>query len=367
MIRSLFGLFKIDLLLFLPAVFISSVGLLMIYSISFDSDPSLFIRQLAYILFSILVFLVISKLDFKTISHLYPVLYILLIFILVLTFVIGVETRGSTRWIDLGFVNLQGSELAKPVLALALASVLAKYPPITVKNFFLALVLVAVPTLLVFSQPDLGNSFILALLWIFMVFIAGANIFYLAGLVASLLVAAPLLWQFLKDYQRVRILTFLNPSLDPQGASYNIVQALIALGSGQLIGRGLGRGTQSRLNFLPAERTDFIFAFIGEELGFIGIGLVITLTAFLIWRLLRIATTTKARESSLFTFGAAFILFCQFFVNAGMNMGILPVTGVTLPLVSFGGSSVFSMFVLLGLVQAAQKQGEKNLGRVDTV
>jgi len=223
MIRSLFGLFKIDLLLFLPAVFISSVGLLMIYSISFDSDPSLFIRQLAYILFSILVFLVISKLDFKTISHLYPVLYILLIFILVLTFVIGVETRGSTRWIDLGFVNLQGSELAKPVLALALASVLAKYPPITVKNFFLALVLVAVPTLLVFSQPDLGNSFILALLWIFMVFIAGANIFYLAGLVASLLVAAPLLWQFLKDYQRVRILTFLNPSLDPQGASYNIV------------------------------------------------------------------------------------------------------------------------------------------------
>jgi len=353
------NLLRVDLLLLLPATLLASIGLLMIYSISFDSDPSVFVRQLLYVLFSVLVFVIASRIDFKSLSHLYPLFYVLLIAFLILTFVIGVETRGSTRWIDLGFVNLQASELAKPVLALCLAFVLTKYPPLNLKSFFLSAALVAVPTLLIFSQPDLGNSFIFGILWIFMVFIAGVNIFYLTGFGATLLVAAPFFWHFLKDYQKARLLTFLNPSLDPQGASYNIVQALIALGSGELTGRGLGRGPQSHLNFLPAERTDFIFAFVGEELGFIGVSLIIIIMAFLIWRLLRIATGVKSKSACLFAFGTAFILFFQFFVNAGVNMGILPVTGVTLPFVSFGGSSVFSMFVLLGLVGAAEREEEK--------
>ena len=328
----------------------------MIYSTSFESDWQFFVRQALYILFSLFIFFLVSRIDFRTACHLYPLFYLLVVALLVVTFAVGIESHGSTRWLDLKVVNLQGSELAKPVLALALAGFLAKYSPAGWKNFFISAALMALPTLLVFSQPDLGNSFILVSIWVFVVFIAGVNILYLAATAAVSLAATPFFWSFLKGYQKTRLLSFLNPSLYSQGASYNIVQALIALGSGQVFGRGLGRGTQSHLNFLPAARTDFIFASIGEELGFIGILLVIILTGFLVYRLVRIAGSLKTKEASLFTFGVAAILFFQFFVNAGMNMGVLPVTGVTLPFVSFGGSSIFSMFLLIGLVQGAEKE-----------
>jgi rod shape determining protein RodA len=348
--------FQIDLLLFLPAVLLSAVGLLMIYSVSFDSDPSIFIRQLIYIFISIAVFFIVSTIDFKVISHLYPLWYILAVGLLVITFILGVESHGSVRWLDLGLFKIQGSEIAKPILALALASFFAKHPPVNLRNFLISAGLAAIPILLVFKQPDLGSAAVLGLIWVSMVFISGVNIAYLAAVSLSLLAAAPLLWSFLRGYQKTRILTFLNPTADPLGSSYSVVQALIALGSGQLTGRGLGRGPQSQLNFLPEEGTDFIFSSTGEELGFIGIILIIILSGFLIYRLLKIANEAKEKEASLFIFGAAFIIFFQFVINAGMNMGILPVTGITLPFVSFGGSSILAMFTILGLVAAARKK-----------
>jgi rod shape determining protein RodA len=351
---------KIDWLLLLPALFLASLGLLMIYSTSFESDWQIFVRQAFYILFSVIIFFLVSRVDFRTVSHLYPVFYALVIALLVVTFAIGIEARGSTRWIDLRIVSLQGSELAKPILALSLAGFLAKYSPSKWRNFLISAALVALPSLLVFIQPDLGNSFILVSIWLSVVFIAGANLIYLAATAAASLASVPLFWSLLKDYQKTRLLSFLNPSLYSQGAGYNIVQALIALGSGQIFGRGLGRGTQSHLNFLPAVRTDFIFSSIGEELGFVGIFLVIVLAGFLVYRLVRVGSSLKSREASLFTLAAAAIIFFQFFINAGMNMGILPVTGVTLPFVSFGGSSIFSMFLLISLVQGAEREVEKN-------
>lgn len=348
---------RIDFLLLLPAVLLSSLGLLMIYSVSFESDPSFFVRQLFYVAFSVIIYLVISRFDFKTISHLSLFLYMAVVLLIVLTSFVGVEVRGSTRWINLGFVTIQGSELAKPVFVLAMAYFLSRRSPSNFKNFFISAGFVLIPILLILRQPDLSNSLILFSTWVFMIFIAGVNLFHLAFAAFGVLISLPLAWDFiLKDYQRARILTFFNPNLDPQGASYNVVQALIALGSGQMVGRGLGRGTQSHLDFLPEGRTDFIFAAAGEELGFIGISLIILIFAFLVYRILRIGSQVKDAEKSLFAFGAAFILLTQFFINAGMNMGIFPVSGVTLPLVSFGGSSILSLFILIALVQLSAKK-----------
>ena len=347
---------KIDLLIFLPALLLSSVGLLMIYSTSYESDSSFFFRQGFYILLSVIIYIVISNLDFKTVSHFAIPLYVFLIIVLVMTLAVGSETRGSARWLNLGFANLQAAELAKPILVLALSSFFARYPPNSLKNFFLSTLVPTAPVILIALQPNLSNSFILSCLWVFMVFIAGANLLYLMATVGGFLLSVPFIWSFLlASYQKTRITAFFNPKLDPQGASYNTVQALIAFGSGQLTGVGFGRGTQSHLDFLPEGRTDFILAAAGEELGFIGVGLIVMLFTFLIYQILGVAKAIKGAEGSLFAYGCAFIIILQFFINAGMNMGIFPVSGVTLPFVSFGGSSMISMFILIGLLQSAKK------------
>ncbi len=347
---------RIDFLLLVPAVLLASLGLLLIFSTSFESDPSFFVRQALYIAISVTLFLIVSQVDFKSISHLYPFFYIFILLVLALTFVVGDEVRGSVRWIDFGFVTVQGSELAKPIIILTLASFFARVHPGSIRNFAIATILILPLLLLILLQPDLSNSLILLSSWLFMVFISGISLLYLGLLGSGFLLTAPFIWNgFLKDYQRERIMTFFNPNLDPQGASYNIVQALIALGSGQLFGKGLGHGTQSHLDFLPEERTDFIFSVAGEELGFLGLSLIILIFAFLVYRILRIAQGCKTRANKLFVFGAAFLIGLQFFINAAMNMGVFPVSGVTLPLISFGGSSLVSTFLLLGLVGSAKE------------
>lgn len=343
---------KIDFLLLLPPLLLSCLGLLMIYSISYESDPTFFLRQAVYLVISVGFYLIISRMDFKNLIHLSYVFLVLVFVLLLATFFIGVETFGSTRWIDLGLVTVQGSELAKPALLLALAAFFSKHSPEKLKNILISLLLVLPIFILVFEQPDLGSSFIILSIWAFLIFIAGVDVIFAVGAPLLLALLSPIAWHFLEGYQKARLLSFINPEADPQGQSYNLVQALIAFGSGQFLGRGLGRGTQSHLDFLPAGKTDFIMAATGEELGFIGIALIIILFAFLIYKLLKVARSQKDFEASLFIYGAAFVLFLQFFVNAGMNMGILPITGITLPFISFGGSSLVASFIILGLVQS---------------
>jgi len=351
---------KIDFSLLLPALLLSSIGLLMIFSISFESDPSYFVRQLFYVAFSVVLYIVISKIEFKNLSHVSYILYFGLLVLLLATFFIGIEIRGSVRWLDLGLATLQGSEIAKPVLILGLAHLLAVNRDSPLKGFLLSGVLTAVPVIIIASQPDLSTAVILFLTWFFMVFVSGMSFIYISVFTLVALASVPIFWNLvLKDYQKTRILTFFNPEFDPLGASYNIVQALIALGSGQLFGRGLGRGTQSHLNFLPEERTDFIFAATGEELGFLGLSLILIIFSFLIFTLLKKAKNATNTESSIFLYGTSFLLAIQFFINAGMNMGIFPVSGVTLPFISFGGSSIVSLFALLAFAASASKKGEK--------
>lgn len=349
---------KIDQSIFVPAALLTGFGLLLIYSVSFEGDPSFLYKQIGSVVVAILLFFVLSRISFAAVSQLSYLFYGVILVLLVLTHFFGTEVQGSVRWINLGFTTLQASEFAKPVIILTLASFLSSHSAKGLKNFALSAAIVAVPVFFIFNQPDLGNSFIILAIWAFLVFMSGVNLGYFLALGLGVALLFPLAQTFLAGYQRARIASFFNPSLDPQGSGYNIVQAIIAFGSGQFTGRGLGRGTQSHLNFLPAQRTDFIFASTGEELGFLGIAIVIALFAFVTYRLLTLAESLKNQRSSLFVFGAVFTIFLQFFINAGVNMGILPATGITLPFVSFGGSSIVSMFLLLGLVQSAIHEKE---------
>jgi rod shape determining protein RodA len=264
------------------------------------------------------------------------------------------------RWIDFGFITLQGSEFAKPILILLFAFVFTRFDPKKLRTFVISLIVLIVPFGLIFSQPDLGSSVIVAGIWLSMAFVAGSSLLYLFVLLITPVVASPFIWNILKDYQKARIEIFLNPASDPLGRGYNVIQAIIAVGSGQLFGRGLGRGTQSHLNFLPEQKTDFIFATTAEELGFVGVFLLLALFGFLIYRLLRATQIITDPEGSLIVVGVAVTLLSQIFINVGMNLGILPITGITLPLVSFGGSSLVAVFILLGLAESVLVVSKKS-------
>ncbi len=326
----------------------------MIYSSSVGAgEKSIFVnRQIIYLLVAIIIFFVFSIINYRILLNNSHWLYFATLTLLIVTIVIGLETRGSTRWIDLGIINLQASEIAKPVLVLFLTTFLAKNPPKNIKNILISFLIMFVPTFMIFNQPDLGSALVLFSIWVGLVYVAGIRFVHLAALTVFGVVILPIAFSLLKTYQKDRLLTFLNPNADPLGSGYNVVQSIIAVGSGQLFGRGFGRGTQSHLNFLPEQKTDFIFATTAEELGFLGIILLLGIFSVLIFRILNIATRAESKEGSLLCYGAAFVVVVQLFINAGMNMGILPITGITLPFVSFGGSSLISMAILLGIVNS---------------
>ncbi len=356
---------RIDWILFLPAVLSSLIGILMIYSASVGTDKvdySFVNRQVLYLIFGVVVYVIVTNINYRLISNLSLVFYVLTILLLILTFFIGHVTRGSTRWIDIGFITVQPSEIAKPVIILVLSWFFSKYPPTYLKNILISLVLTAVPAFLVFLQPDLGNTLIIIALWAVLVFSAGIRFFAAAIFIASAFLAAPLIWHFLKTYQRDRLISFLSPEEDPLGTGYNLVQSIIAVGSGGLFGRGFGRGTQSHLNFLPEQKTDFIFATTAEELGFLGVSLLVGLLLVIIYRVIKTVVVSQDPVGSLICIGVSTMLVIHVFINIGMNIGLFPVTGITLPLVSFGGSSLISIMVCLGLVNSVSI-GEKKSAR----
>jgi rod shape determining protein RodA len=264
---------------------------------------------------------------------------------------LGPNIRGATRWIMIAGFQLQPSELVKPVLILFFAWLISKYPPREIKNIPIHIVLFILPFLLVFKQPDLGSSLVYMSVWIAMMLGGGLSVkfFISASFILSLIV--PFAWHSLAGYQRNRFETFINPYVDPKGAGYNALQSAIAVGSGQIFGKGLGRGTQSHLRFLPEFHTDFIFATLIEELGFIGGILLFATYCLLLWRLIMLMWQWN---HNLFLFSYATGLFAmiisQTFINIGMNMGLLPITGITLPFVSYGGSSLLSLSISFGML-----------------
>lgn len=328
------------------AIFLQlSVGILIISS----SSVNLGFQQGVVAIFGFIIYLLISQLDYRTLINLIKPSYFLIILLLILVFFLGVETRGSIRWIPLGIINIQPSEFAKPMIILFLAHFWSNRV-VTWKNIFKNLLWVLPILGLVFKQPDLGTTLTIGIIWIGTLIGVGLNFRKLLTLLLILVLAIPLGLNSLEDYQKQRISSFLSPEQDPLGQGYNIIQSTIAVGSGQLLGKGFGQGTQSRLQFLPEFRTDFIFASLAEELGFLGSGVIVLIYLFIISYCLRVASKSVDFFGFLICIGTAIMLLFQTAVNIGMNVGLVPITGVTLPLISYGGSSLISTLMSLGLV-----------------
>lgn len=338
-------------LVFTPALILTCLGLITILSI----DPQLFIRQLIFAGIGLILCVAVYKIDFQIFPYFRSYFYVFSIIFLLLSF-LGTEVRGATRWFEVAGVRIQPSELVKPLLIFAFAGFLTQFRPGRLKYIGLNLAAFLPAFFLVFKQPDLGNSIVYFVFWFSMLILSEASLPFLILLIIFFTTVLPLGYGFLKDYQKARLISYLNPNLDPKGAGYNAIQAMIAIGSGLLFGRGFGRGTQSQLMFLPERHTDFIFASFSEEFGFAG-GLVLLFIYFwLLWQILKIAKNSGEDGFMLLVIGGICIqLLSQVLVNVGMNLGIVPITGITLPFVSSGGSSLIASWVTIGIVLSASK------------
>ncbi len=338
----------------IPAILLLSLSSMVIFS----SSPELAISQIFFGVLGVGIFFGLRVFDYRSLKRLALPFYVIILILLAITLILGYESRGSVRWIPLGPFNLQPSEFAKPVLILCLGTFWVARKA-TWPNIFRSLTILLPFALLIFRQPDLGTALTVSAIWFAM--LIGANVSWkkiaLMGLIG--LITLPIGWALLHDYQRSRIESFLSPTADPQGIGFHVIQSMIAVGSGELTGRGIGSGTQSRLQFLPEFRTDFIFAFIAEELGFVGSMLVLGLYAALFFFLYRYLSKSRDKFGELIIMGVLGMIFFQMIVNIGMNTGIMPITGITLPLMSYGGSSVITTFISLGLVASVAKFGLK--------
>jgi len=342
---------RIDIGLFVSAIFLLIIGLAGIFSLS----PDLFRAQLLFSVLAILVFLFFSQINYQPLKNYSFIIYIFSLVILFLVLLVGIESRGSVRWFEFFGFRIQFSELLKPFLSLSLASFLASKSSYSLKLFFLVLVFFFPIWFLIFLQPDLGNAIIYFLVTIFIMFIFGFPLRYFLASLLLMIASFPIFFRFLREYQKQRLLTFFHLKVDPLGTSYNAIQSIIAVGSGMIIGRGFGQGTQSTLRFLPERHTDFIFATLSEELGFIGSLVILATFGFLFYRIYLIYKNSDSSFSKVFVQAAFFLLLVQFFMNIGMNIGIMPIVGVSLPFVSYGGSSLLSSFILLGILSSMSK------------
>lgn len=352
--------FNIDLRLLIPALLLLFLGLATLFSINTD----LFKSQLLFALISLVFFLFFSQLNYKAIQSYAVPIYLISLFLLLLVLLIGIQSKGAVRWFDILGLRIQVSEIMKPFLLLSLSWFLAKRTP-TLRTFFLVFLFLTPILFLVYKQPDFGNAAILGTVTMLSMIVYGISSVWILLVFGGFAAFIPLLWRFLHEYQQQRVVAFLNPTSDPLGTSYNAMQALIAIGSGMLAGRGMSQGTQSYLRFLPERHTDFIFATLAEALGFLGSLVVLLCFAFLLYRIFTLFSNSD-RQDKIFSASAFFLILVQFFFNAGMNVGILPIVGTTLPFVSYGGSSLLSNFILLGLLsslgRAAKKENVLEIG-----
>lgn len=349
---------SVDWVLFGAALILAIFGLLTMGS--FTGQDQYVVRQSVWIVISVIAFFVASSIDWRFLRRtgVATSLYVLLIVPLVLLLVVGVSIKGAKSWVSIGSLGIEPVEFAK----LALIIVLAKYfsrrhiEIRNVRHILLSGLYAGVVFVLVTLQPDFGGAIIIMLIWLGMVLFSGISRKHLVMVLLLGLSLVGALWLFgFQDYQKQRILTFINPHSDIQGAGYNVYQSTIAVGSGQLLGKGIGYGTQSKLQFLPEYQTDFIFAAFAEEWGFLGVLMVLVLYASIFVRLESAALRGATNFETLFTMGVLCYLFAHVALHAGINMGILPVTGTTIPFMSYGGSHLLAEFVALGIVSGQRR------------
>lgn len=350
---SFWAKIHIDLPFLLCILALLGYSLFVLWSAS-GQDIDMMERKVVQIVLGLTVMIVMAQIPPRVYEGWAPYLYVFCVILLLIVDIFGQISKGAQRWLDLGFIRFQPSEIAKIAVPLMVARFINRdmCPP-SLKNTAIALVLIFVPTLLVAAQPDLGTSILIALSGLFVLFLAGMS-WRLIGIAVLLLAAfIPILWFFLMhDYQRARVMMLLDPESDPLGAGYHIIQSKIAIGSGGLSGKGWLHGTQSQLEFLPERHTDFIFAVLSEELGLIGVLVLLAMYLFMIMRGLVIAANAQTSFGRVMVGGLMLILFFYVFVNIGMVSGILPVVGVPLPLVSYGGSALVVLMAGFGIVMS---------------
>jgi rod shape determining protein RodA len=322
------------------------------------------VQQALFGAIGVTALLIIANMDYRFFGSLAWLIYIGGLLMLLAVLVVGIEIYGARRWFDLGITTLQPSEFGKIATAIALAWFISSRGETMRQfgNFFVSLLIVAVPASFVFREPDLGTASVYLVIWASMMLVTRTRFLYLLGLAAVAIPAVVAAWRFeffFHDYQKRRLLIAFNPESDAQGEGYNIIQAKISIGSGGLLGNGLEGGSQSRLDLLKVRESDFIFAHVSGMFGYIGMVALFVCYVLLIWRCLRVAEIAKDSFGQCFAIGISGMLFYQAFVNIGMNMAILPVTGITLPFVSQGASSVVAFLVAQGLLQSILMRHKK--------
>ena len=364
------ALLRLDPLLLIAAVGLIACSVYVIGKATEDDipgDPNYYeSRQAIYAVVGIALMLLVSRFDYSRLRELKLGLYAGMIGLILLVFALGAAARGSKRWIELPFFRLQPSELGKVLLIVALSAfVVDRVRRLNERETTSRIMLLAIlPAILVVVQPDLGSGMVYMAIVAAVLFVAGTKWTHFAALgglaaavIALVLVAAPAVGvEVLKDYQKDRLTAFVNPTDDPREQGYQLQQSTVAIGSGEKTGRGTDGATQTRLDFLPEHHTDFVFSVIGEMFGFAGAAFVLSLYALLIWRALRILTMSKNLYGTLIVGGVLAMLMFQVFVNVGMTVGLGPITGVPLPLMSYGGSSVLVTFLAIGLLQSVHAQ-----------
>ena len=346
---------RLDTFLFACALALVGVGLVTLFSAA-DQSVARVTSQAGSLVVAVLAMWVVANVPPQKLARVAVPLYIAAVLLLVGVAVFGVVVNGSRRWLNIGVARIQPSELMKIALPMMLAWYFQKFEGrIRWLDFVIAAILIVVPTLLIKRQPDLGTALLIAASGFYVLFLAGLSWRIIAGLGVAAAAAGPLLWaHVLHDYQRERILTFIDPSRDPLGAGYHSSQASIAIGSGGVIGKGWLNGTQTHLDFLPERHTDFIFAVFGEEFGLIGNALLLLLYILIIGRAMIITANASTMFARLLAGAVTLMLFTKVFVNMGMVSGVLPVVGVPLPFVSYGGTSLVSMFIGVGILMSVQ-------------
>ena len=347
-------LLHLDATLLISLLLTCAFGLSILYSASGQSDATL-IRQLVRLGAAFFALVVVAQFRPEWLHRWTPWLYGTGILLLIAVLVVGDVGKGAQRWLDLGVLRFQPSEMMKLAVPMMIAWYLSdqRLPP-TWRQLLISGLLIIVPALLVARQPDLGTSLLIASAGFFVLFFAGLSWRLLSGLALLAAAGAPVLWHFMHDYQRQRVITLLNPEQDPLGAGYHIIQSKIAIGSGGLFGKGWLNGTQAQLEFLPERSTDFIFAVLGEEFGLAGILVLLLLYAFIVLRSLYISTQAQDTYSRLIGGSLAMTFFIYFIVNTGMVTGLLPVVGLPLPLVSYGGTSIVTLMAGFGILMSIQ-------------
>ncbi len=348
-----------DWWLVISALLLSGMGLVTMYS--YQGDNVFFERQFLWIVLSVIIMslAIIPDYRFLRLGHTTFVLYLVMLVMLVLLLLVGDTVLGAQRRFDMGIFSFQPSEPAKLIIIALMAKYFSKRHELIgdVKHIIVSGLYASIFFILIFLQPDFGSAVIIGLIWFGMVLVSGIR---LKHIVMVLLVAGMTfggMWQFaFQDYQKQRILTFLDPLSDIQGSGYNAYQSLVAVGSGQLFGKGVGYGTQSKLKFLPEYETDFIFAAFAEEWGLLGVIFLFTLFSVLIWRLLYRATRVANNFEKLFITGVVVFFVSHFFIHIGMNIGLLPVTGTTIPFLSYGGTHLMTEFLALGMVMSMTRE-----------